>query len=85
MTVKMTAKNQITIPKKIAKILGLKKGTMFNIQVEDNRIELIPLEVIEKEFTEEEYAKLEALAQREAGKEKKVTKKFIEDLKKGTA
>jgi len=83
MTISMTAKHQITIPKKIADVLGLKKGCMFNIAVSKNRIELIPLETKEKVFTTEEYAKLEALAVKEEGKEKRVTKKFIDNLKKG--
>jgi len=83
MTISMTAKHQITIPKKVADVLGLKKGSMFNIEVSKNRIELIPLETKEKVFTAEEYAKLEALAVKEEGKEKQVTKKFIDNLKKG--
>jgi len=83
MTIIMTAKNQITLPKKITDILGLTKGTMFNVEVSKNCIELIPLEIKEKEFTEEEYRKLNALSAKETGKEKRVTKKFIEKLKKG--
>ncbi|MBL7071435.1 MAG: hypothetical protein ISS26_04615 [Candidatus Omnitrophica bacterium] len=83
MTVIMTVKNQITIPKKITDALGLDKGSMFRVEISKNVIELIPLETKEKEFTEEEYVKLEALAMKEKGKEKRVTKKFISDLKKG--
>ncbi len=83
MTVTMTAKNQITIPKKITNALGLGKGSMFEIEVSRNRIELIPLEIKEKHFTAEEYVKLEALAVKEKGKEKYVTKRFIDNLKKG--
>jgi len=83
MTIIMTAKNQITIPKKITDVLGLSKGTMFNVEISKNCIELIPLETKEKEFTDEEYRKLSALSAKENGKEKKVTKKFIEKLKKG--
>jgi len=79
----MTAKHQITIPKKITKALGLKKGSMFNIAVSKNGIKLVPLEVKEKVFTEEEYEKLEVLALREKGKEKRVTKGFINKLKRG--
>lgn len=82
MTVTMKTRNQITIPKKITSVLGLKEGSMFNIGVSGNRIELIPLEVTEKIFTKEEYAKLELLAQRERGKEKRVTKKYIKKLEK---
>ncbi len=83
MTITMTAKNQITIPKKITNALGLGKGSMFEVEVSKERIELIPLETKEREFTAEEYAKLETLAAKEKGKEKRVTKKFIDNLKKG--
>lgn len=82
MTITMKVRNQITIPKKITSVLGLKEGAMFNIGVSGNRIELIPLEVTEKVFTKEEYAKLELLVQRERGKEKKLTKKYIKKLEK---
>jgi len=85
MTVVMTAKNQVTIPKKITNALGLGKGSMFEVEVSKEGIELIPLETKEREFTDEEYAKLEALATREKGKEKPVTKKLIANLKKGKA
>ncbi|MFH1458677.1 MAG: AbrB/MazE/SpoVT family DNA-binding domain-containing protein [Candidatus Omnitrophota bacterium] len=83
MTVVMTAKNQITIPKKITNALGLGKGSMFEVEVSKDGIELIPLETKEREFTNEEYAKLEALAAKEKGKEKHVTRKLIDNLKKG--
>jgi len=85
MTVVMTAKNQITIPKKITNALGLGRGSMFEVEVSKDGIELIPLETKEREFTDEEYAKLEALAAKEKGKEKQVTKKFIGNLKRGKA
>lgn len=83
MTVTMTSKNQVTIPKKITNVLGLGKGAMFNVEVSRNRIELIPLETREKEFTEEEYRKLEALASKQRGTEKRVTGKLINKLMKG--
>lgn len=83
MTVTMTAKNQITIPKKITNALGLGKGTMFEIEVLKSGIELIPLEIKERGFTDTEYAKLETLDAQERGKEKRVTKRFVDDLKKG--
>jgi hypothetical protein len=41
------------------------------------------LETKEREFTHEEYTKLETLAALENGKEKCVTKKIIDNLKKG--
>ena len=83
MTITMTGKHQITIPKKLTDVLGLGKGSMFDVSVSGNRIELIPLETTVREFTEKEYEKLEALSTQEKGKEKRVTQKFIGDLKKG--
>jgi AbrB family looped-hinge helix DNA binding protein len=83
MTTVMTAKHQITIPKRIADALDLKQGSMFDVVVSKNRIELIPLETQERVFTEEEYKKLEILSMKEKGKEKRVTKKFINNLKRG--
>jgi len=83
MTITLTAKNQITIPSKIAKTLGLKKGALFTIGVHKNKIELIPVEIREKTFSPEVYDKLEALTAKEKGKEKKVTKSFIKNLKSG--
>jgi AbrB family looped-hinge helix DNA binding protein len=83
MTITMTAKHQVTIPKKITDVLRLGKGTMFNIVVSRDRIELIPLETKEKIFSDEEYKKLELLSIKEKGAEKQVAKKFIDNLKKG--
>lgn len=85
MTIVMTAKHQVTIPKRIAVILGLKQGSMFDVVVHKNRIELIPLETKPKEFSEAEYEKLDLLSRKEKGKERKVTKTFIEKLKRGKA
>ncbi len=79
----MTAKNQITIPKKVTNALGLKSGAMFEVEFTKNGIELVPLEVARRSFTDAEYVKLELLTSREKGKEKKVTKKFIDRLKSG--
>ncbi len=83
MTTTMTEKHQITIPKKVADILDLKKGCLFDVQVNRNRIELIPLETREKTLTAEQYRKLDLLAKREKGRESRVTKKYITDLKSG--
>lgn len=85
MTIIMTAKHQITIPKKIADVLHLKRGSMFNVEVHKNRIALIPLETKEIEFPDEVYEKLEVLSIKEKGKEKRVTEKFISNLKKEKA
>jgi len=83
MTVTMTAKNQITLPKKITDVLGLKKGTMFTVEASRNSIELIPLVTKERTFTEEEYRKLDALSAEENGKEERLTKKQIGKMKRG--
>ena len=83
MTITMTSKNQITIPKKVTNALGLRSGSMFEVGFSKDRIELIPLETKERRFTDEEYAKLETLAIKENGKEKRATKKFIDNLKRG--
>ena len=83
MTITMTAKNQITIPKKVTNALGLRSGSMFEVEFSKDGIELIPLETKERHFTDEEYAKLETLASKEKGKEKRATKKFIGNLKNG--
>jgi len=48
MTITMTSKNQITLPKKIVDALDLEKGDMFDIKVTGNKIQLVPLEVTEK-------------------------------------
>lgn len=83
MTITMTAKNQITIPKKLTDVLSLGKGSMFDVRVEKNRIELIPLETKTKGFTKKEYEKLEILSLMEKGQEKPVSQKLIKNLKEG--
>jgi len=64
MTIVMTAKNQITIPKKITNALSLGKGPIFEVEVSRDGIELIPLETKERQFADEEYVKLERPWQR---------------------
>ena len=83
MTIVMTDKNQVTIPKKITNVLGLKRGAMFNVEVHKSRIELIPVEVKAISFSSEQYKKLEKLSQTEKGQEQKVTSHFVRKLKKG--
>ena len=85
MTIVMTEKNQVTIPKKITNILGLKRGTMFNVEVHKSRIELVPVKVKEISFSAEQYKKLAKLSVLEKGQEKKVTPQTIRRLKKGQA
>ncbi len=81
MTITMTTKNQVTIPKKIVDALDLDKGAMFDVRVTGNKIQLTPVEVVEKVFTDKEYKKLNELVKKEKGKAKKVTKEFIESIK----
>ncbi|MEI6438027.1 MAG: AbrB/MazE/SpoVT family DNA-binding domain-containing protein [Candidatus Omnitrophota bacterium] len=80
MTIAMTNKNQVTIPKKLVTLMGLKEGALFNIEIKGSRLELIPLEVTEKFFTDEEYAGLERLYQKEKHSAKKLSLKNIEAL-----
>ena len=82
MTVTLTTKNQLTLPRKIVNALRLHKGSLFDVRLSHNRIELIPLEIKEREFTDEEYGKLEKLYQKEKGSAKRVTKKFINSITK---
>jgi AbrB family looped-hinge helix DNA binding protein len=76
----MTSKNQITLPKRIVDALRLHRGSLFDVKVQSNRIELVPLEIQEREFSDEEYEKLEKLYQKEKSSAKKVTKKYIESI-----
>jgi len=57
MPITMTSKNQITIPKKIVDRFHLKRGTIFDVKIESNKIKLIPMELIEKSYLEESYKK----------------------------
>ena len=82
MTITLTSKNQITLPKKIVDALRLHQGSLFDVKVNKNRIELVPLEVSEKEFTDEDYKLMDKLYQKEKHTAKKVTKKFIDSITK---
>jgi AbrB family looped-hinge helix DNA binding protein len=83
MTITMTSKNQITIPKKIVQRMGLKRGSIFDIKIEESRIELVPMELVEKGYTDEEYKKMEEIYQREKHTAKPITQAFLNKLKKG--
>lgn len=84
MTITLSSKNQITIPKKIVDALRLEKGAMFDVKLNGNKIQITPVEVVEKDpFTDEEYAKMEEIYQKEKDQAIPVTKEFIEKLKKG--
>ena len=81
MTITMTTKNQITLPKKIVDTLHLRKGSLFNVRVTQNRIELVPLEVTEKSFNDEDFKRLDKLVKEEKKKgTKKITPEFIKNI-----
>ena len=46
MVVKISSKNQVTIPKDIANIFRLRKGDVLEVSKEGNKIIMIPKEVI---------------------------------------
>lgn len=46
MVVKISSKNQVTIPKNIAQVFRLRKGDVLEVSQEGNRIIMIPKEVI---------------------------------------
>ncbi len=80
MTITLTGKNQITIPKKLITAMHLAEGALFDIQLKGNRLELIPLETVEKVFSDAEYIRLENIYQKEKHSAKKVTAKDIDKL-----
>lgn len=45
MTAKVTSKGQVTIPKPVRDLLGLRSGSRVNFErTEDGRVELVPLD-----------------------------------------
>ena len=82
MTIMMTGKNQITIPKQLVKNLGLSQGSLFDVRQKGNRLELIPLETVEKTFTDAEYAKMDEIFEREKHLAKPLTLAEIERMTK---
>ena len=84
MTVTMTSKNQITLPKRIVDALLLNKGTLLDVKLNGHHIELTPLEVVEKKFTKTDYKRLDRLCkeERKKGAAKKITPEYIKSLTK---
>jgi len=82
-TIAMSEKHQVTIPSKIARALDLKRGSLFDVELNGSRIELIPLEVKERRFTRAEYRKLDKLLTQEKQTREKVTAAFIDKVRKG--
>ena len=57
---KISSKNQITIPKRIADALDLKKGDILEVEKKGNKIVMIPKEVIYKDkYPQEDLAAAE--------------------------
>ena len=79
---KLKAKNQLTLPQAVVERLHLHPNEFFQLDIKHNCIMLIPV-TIEPRYTAEELDKLDALIAREKGKEKRLTRKFIDNLKKG--
>ena len=70
--VQVREKAQITIPSKIRKILGIKKGDYLEVEAEGNKIVLIPKILIDK-------AKAVTLSK----EGEKMLKEALDDVKKG--
>jgi AbrB family looped-hinge helix DNA binding protein len=59
---KISSKNQITIPKDIASFFHLRKGDVLEIEKKDNKIIMIPKEVIyEDKYTAEDLQRAEKI------------------------
>jgi len=83
MTITMTSKNQITLPKKVVDTLRLHKGSLFDVRVARDHIELVTLEETEKSFSEDDFKRLDALVKNEKKKgAKKVTTDFVNNITK---
>lgn len=82
---KFKTKNQITIPKEIAKRLNLKVDELLSVEIESNYIKLTPLDV-EPRYTDEELSAIDRIVEREKGKAKSVRpgKEFTRYIKKIT-
>lgn len=86
--VRLGAKHQVTIPRRISKALGLKKGDHMLMRLVDRRVEMVPVSLIPKDqlwfWTPEWQAKErevdEALAQGDF-KEAKSVEELLKKLK----
>lgn len=82
---RLKTKNQITIPKEIAKRLNLKVDELLSVEVENNYIKLIPVEV-EPRYTEEEIKAIDHIVDKEKARTKliKPGRQFSRYIKKTT-
>jgi len=79
----LTKKFQITLPKRIRQILGVKSGERIGFIVEGNEVKIVPL----KSKLEENFGKVKAVSKSEKFKEirefveEEIAKNVIEELK----
>lgn len=69
---KLKEKNQVTIPVAVVKKLGLKNNTLFEVDIEENYIKLMPVITMPLLYNEDELAKIGVIVK----KEKKSAKKL---------
>lgn len=86
-TVPLSSKGQLTLPKTIRDLLGVKsKGDLvgFAVDREARRIQLTRVEAVpvQEDFTPEEYAKLLRLTRKKGAKSFQTMPALIKDLKK---
>ena len=82
MVIKITSKNQITLPKQIVEALHLRKGDILSVDREDNHILLTP-QTLEDRYPEDLLARVERkMEKRLLAEEKKFSKAkdLFEDL-----
>jgi AbrB family looped-hinge helix DNA binding protein len=79
----LTKKFQITLPKKIREILGVKSGERIGFIIEGNEVKIVPL----KSKLEENFGKVKVVSKPEKFKEirefveEEIAKNVIEELK----
>ena len=87
LTIPLTSKGQITLPKAVRELLGVRsKGDFvgFILDPDTKRVQLIRVEAIpaQEDFTPEEYKKLLALPHKKGGKRFRTMPSLIKDLKR---
>ncbi len=86
-TIPLTSKGQITLPKVVRELLGVRsKGDLvgFLLDLEAKRVQLTRVEAVpaQEDFTPDEYKKLLELPRKKGGKRFRSMPSLIKDLKK---
>jgi bifunctional DNA-binding transcriptional regulator/antitoxin component of YhaV-PrlF toxin-antitoxin module len=86
-TIPLSSKGQITLPKPVRDLLGVRtKGDLvgFLLDTEAKRVQLTRVEAIpvQEDFTPEEYQKLLNLPKKKGGKRFRTMEALIKDLKR---